>query len=128
MLPYLIVLFLLLPFIDIYVLIQFTSEIGFIPTLALITATGVIGAAIIQREGGKVFGKLRTSVTAQEVSRNLVEVVLLFMGGIMLLSPGFITDFIGLMFVLRPTRERLMLKILERFEGSSDVTVETYRF
>lgn len=128
MLAYLIILFLLLPFIDIYLLIQVTSEIGFPATVALVVATGVIGASIIRKEGSKVFRKLQTSVTAKEVSRNLVEVVLLMVGGLMLLSPGFVTDLLGFLFVLRPTRERLMLRILERLKNSSDVTVETRRF
>ena len=128
MLGYIIVLLLLLPFIDIYVLVLLTSEIGFLPALTLIAATGIIGAFILKKEGKKLLRKLQSSVTAKEVSRNLLEGLMLATGGIMLLSPGFITDFIGLLLVLRPTRGRLTLKLSKRLESQSDFEVKTYSF
>jgi Protein affecting phage T7 exclusion by the F plasmid len=128
MLGYLIVLLLLLPFIDIYVLVVLAGEIGFLPALALIAATGIIGAFILKREGTQLLRRLQSSVTAQEVSRNLLEGLLLASGGLMLLSPGFITDLLGLLLVLRPTRERLTVKLSERLKQNSDYEVKTYSF
>lgn len=128
MLGLLIVLLLLLPFIDIYVLVLLAGEIGFLPALALIAATGIIGAFILKREGAQLLRKLQSSVTAQEVSRNLLEGLLLASGGLMLLSPGFITDLLGLLLVLRPTRERLTVKLSERLKQNSDYEVKTYSF
>lgn len=128
MLFYLIILFLLLPFVDIYVLIELTGMIGFPATLAIVLATGVIGAYIVKREGRNVFGKLQRSVTAKEVSRNLLEGILLAVGGLMLLSPGLITDFIGFLMVLRPTRERIMLRLASRLKKKGNFEVRTYSF
>lgn len=128
MLAYLIVLFLLLPFIDLYLLIELTSHIGFPATLGLIIATGIIGAFVVKREGRNVLGKLQRSVSAQEISRNLLEGVLLAVGGLMLLSPGLITDLIGFMMVLRPTRERIMLKIASKMKEKSNFRVQSYSF
>lgn len=128
MLIYLIILFLLLPFIDLYLLIELSAQIGFPPTLGLVLATGVIGAFVVKREGRNLIGKLQRSVSAQEVSRNLLEALLLALGGLMLLSPGLITDFIGLIMVLRPTRERLMLKIASKLKEKSNFEVRTYSF
>mgnify|MGYP006294641913 FL=1 len=128
MLAYLIILFLLLPFVDLYILIELTSYIGFAETLGLIIATGVIGAFIVKREGKNVLGKLQRSVSAQEVSRNLLEGVLLAIGGLMLLSPGLVTDFIGFLMVLRPTRERLMLKIASKIKERGNFEVRSYSF
>lgn len=128
MLAYLIILFLLLPFIDLYLLIELTSYIGFAETLGLIIVTGVIGAFVVKREGRNVLGKLQRSVSAQEVSRNLLEGILLAIGGIMLMSPGLITDFIGFIMVLRPTRERIMLKLASKIKEKSNFHVETYSF
>lgn len=128
MLGYLIVLLLLLPFIDIYVLVLLAGEIGFLPALALIAATGIIGAFILKREGAQLLRKLQSSVTAQEVSRNFLEGLLLASGGLMLLSPGFITDLLGLLLVLRPTRERLTVKLSEKLKQNSDYEVKTYSF
>ncbi len=128
MFKYLLILLLTLPFIDLYVLIQLTSMIGFLQTLLIVLVTGVIGAEIIRREGRNVFQKLHTSVTGKEISRNLLELVLLVIGGIMLLSPGLVTDFLGLVMVLRPTRERIMLKLAEKLGENSDIHVESYHF
>ena len=128
MLFYLIILFLLLPFVDIYVLIELSSMIGFPATLGIVLATGVIGAYIVKREGRNVLGKLQRSVTAKEVSRNLLEGVLLAVGGLMLLSPGLITDFIGFLMVLRPTRERIMLWLASRLKKKGNFEVQTYSF
>lgn len=128
MFKYLLILLLTLPFIDLYVLIRLTSMIGFLQTLLIVIVTGVIGAEIIRREGRNVFQKLHTSVTGKEISRNLLELVLLVIGGIMLLSPGLVTDFLGLVMVVRPTRERIMLKLAEKLGENSDIHVESYHF
>ena len=128
MLAYLIILFLLLPFLDLYILIELTSHIGFLSTLALIIVTGVIGAFVVKREGKNVLGKLQRSVSAQEISRNMLEGVILAIGGLMLLSPGLITDLIGFTMVLRPTRERIMLKIASKIRDKSNFRVQSYSF
>lgn len=128
MLAYLLILFLLLPFVDLYLLIELTSYIGFPATLGLIIVTGVVGAFVVKREGRNVLGKLQRSVSAQEVSRNLLEGVLLAVGGLMLLSPGLITDLLGFLMVIRPTRERIMLKIASKIRKNSNFHVQTYSF
>jgi len=128
MLAYLIILLLLLPFVDFYLLIVIASEIGLLYTIVFVISTGVIGAAIIKREGIEVLKRLQTSVTAKEISRNMLEVLLLLFGGLMLLSPGFLTDILGFLSVLRPTRQRIMLKISQKLENSSDFQVELHRF
>lgn len=128
MLAYLIILFLLLPFIDLYLLIELTNHIGFPATIGLILVTGVVGAFVVKREGRTVLGKLQRSVSAQEVSRNLLEGILLAFGGLMLLSPGLITDLIGFMMVIRPTRERIMLKIASKLKEKGNFEVRTYSF
>lgn len=128
MLAYLIIIFLLLPFIDLYLLIELSSHIGFPATLAVIFITGIIGAFVVKREGRNVLGKLQRSVSAQEISRNLLEGVLLAIGGLMLLSPGLITDLIGFIMVLRPSRERIMLKLASEIKEKGNFEVQSYSF
>lgn len=117
-----------MPFLDLYLLIELTSYIGFPATLGVIIVTGILGAFVVKREGRNVLGKLQKSVSAQEVSRNLLEGILLAFGGLMLLSPGLVTDVIGFMMVLRPTRERIMLKIASKLKEKSNFQVKTYSF
>lgn len=128
MLLYLIILLLALPFIDLYLLVEVAGRIGFVETLALVFLTGVFGAFFVKREAKTVWGKLGTSVTANEVSRNLLEGVLIVLGGLMLLSPGFITDGLGFLFVVRWTRIRIVLKLEEKMKDKSNFQVQVQQF
>ncbi|MFT4892564.1 MAG: UPF0716 protein FxsA [Candidatus Nanohaloarchaea archaeon] len=128
MLIYLIILLLALPFIDLYLLVEVAGRIGFIETLGLVFLTGILGAFFVKREAKTVWGKLGTSVTANEVSRNLLEGVLIVLGGLMLLSPGFITDGLGFLFVVRWTRIRIVLKLEEKMKDKSNFQVQVQQF
>lgn len=128
MIGYLLILFLLLPFIDFYLLVELSGQIGFLNTLLLVIFTGVIGAGIVKKEGLNVLEKLQRSVTAEEISRNMMEGVILALGGLMLLSPGLITDFIGLLFAWRPSRERLVVRLSERIKEKNNFRFEVQTF
>jgi len=128
MIGYLIVLFLLLPFIDIYLLLELSGRIGFLNTVGIIVLTGLAGAAIVRREGVHVLMKLQRSVTAQEVSRNLLEGGLVVFAGLLLLSPGLVTDFLGALFVWKKTRLRIALWIEKKLKGNAQVQVQTFEF
>lgn len=128
MLFYLIVIFLALPFIDIFLLIQAVDFMGFLPTLMLILITGIVGATILKREAKNVGRKLSTSVTAKEVSRNLLEGTLVVLGGLMLLTPGFVTDLIGLSLLLRPSRIKITLFIENKLRKNSNFQVHVEQF
>jgi UPF0716 protein FxsA len=125
MLRFLLPLVLVLPFVDFYILVEVAGQIGFWQTLAAITLTGVIGVSIIKREGIHVLGKLSTSVTGGEISRNMLEGAILVVAGIMLVSPGFITDILGVVLAFRPLRERLVARTMN--SSSTTIEVETYR-
>lgn len=126
MLLYLIIVALSLPFLDFFLLFRAVEYLGIAPTLGLILLTGVAGAALIKREGRDVLRRLTTAVTAKEASRNLIEAALLVFGGLALLTPGFVTDIIGFLVVVRPTRQRLMLWISDRMESEAQFEVHTF--
>ncbi len=128
MLRYLLLALLALPFIDILVLIEISSAIGFWRTVALILVTGVIGAEIARREIRFVLSKLGSSVTLREVSRNFLETTILLAAGLMLISPGIVTDLIGVSLAFRPFRERLVVKLAERLKEKGNFEVEVKRF
>lgn len=107
----LIVLLLTLPFIDFYVLFKATQVIGFLNTLGIIVLTGIIGAYLVKREGLHVVAKLTQSVTPEEVTRNMMEGLILVVSGLSLITPGFITDAAGFLMLWRPVRERLARRI-----------------
>jgi UPF0716 protein FxsA len=128
MLLYLIILLMLLPFVDLYLLIEVAGTLGFLPTVGLIVLTGTIGAFFIRREGRTVLRRLGTSVTAKEVSRNVLEGGLIVLGGVMLLSPGFLTDCLGFLLVIGWSRTRIVLMLEERLKDRSNFQVHVERF
>ncbi len=126
MLRYLIILLLALPFIDFYVLLRAAETIGILETIVFSLATGLIGATLLQKEGRYVLRKLQMSVTGQEATRNFVEGFILVMSGLMLLSPGFVTDIIGAFIAFRPIRERLVARMLNRHSSNLQVEFEVF--
>lgn len=128
MLRYLVILFLVLPFVDLWVLVEISSVIGFWKTLALVLATGVIGAEIVRREISFVLGKIRTSVTIEEVSRNFLEAAMLVFAGLLLISPGVITDILGVIFAFRPFRGRIVVRLARKIKEKGNVEVRTFSF
>lgn len=126
MLGILLLLMIAVPFTDLYILVQLAEILGFWQTLGIVVATGVIGAAIVRREGRHVLKKLQRSVTAGEISRNVAEGALLVIAGLLLITPGIITDLIGFMLAFRPLRERLVAKWVSNNTGN--IEVEVFRF
>lgn len=124
MIGYILVAVLALPFIDFYLLFRLTSVIGFWRTLAIVLGTGLAGAWFVRREGRFVLRKFSTSVTAGEISRNFLEALLLFIAGITLITPGIITDLLGFLLAFRPVRERLVVRLAGKFDGSANVEFE----
>jgi len=122
----LIVFLLVLPFVDMYVLFQASTMIGFWQTMGLVLLTGIIGAELIRREGKHVLLKLQQSVTGGEISRNMMEGLIIFLCGIFLLTPGFITDTIGFLLIFRPLRERLVARLMNSVESSMKMEVRTF--
>ena len=126
MLRFLIVFLLVLPFVDMYVLFQASTMIGFWQTMGLVLLTGIIGAELIRREGKHVLLKLQQSVTGGEISRNMMEGLIIFLCGIFLLTPGFITDTIGFLLIFRPLRERLVARLMNSVKSNMTMEVRTF--
>ena len=126
MLRFLIVFLLVLPFVDMYVLFQVSSMLGFWQTMGLVLLTGLIGAELIRREGRHVLMKLQQSVTGGEISRNMMEGLIIFLCGVFLLTPGFITDVIGFLLIFRPLRVRLVARLMNHIESSMNMEVRTF--
>ncbi len=126
MIGYLIVLLLTLPVIDIWLLIEVAGALGFWKMFVLVLLTGLIGANLIRREGLHILMKLQRSVTAGEASRNMVEGALIVLSGVFLLTPGFISDFMGVLIVFRPLRGRLVAYLMNNLDGQFEVRTASF--
>jgi UPF0716 protein FxsA len=106
--PVLLLLFLLVPLVEIYFLIVVGGWIGALPTVALVVLTALIGAALARHQGLATLGRLQASLDRGEAPTfELLEGVLLLVGALLLLTPGFFTDAVGFACLLPPTRHAL---------------------
>lgn len=107
--------FLLLPVLEIYVIIQVGQLIGGWPTVALLLAESLLGAWIVRHEGRRAWRALRESLAEGRLpDRELADAALVLVGGVLLLTPGFVTDVAGFLFVLPFTRP-LLRRLLARY-------------
>ncbi|MGH8894845.1 MAG: FxsA family protein [Actinomycetes bacterium] len=101
----LVVLFLVMPVLEIYVIIQVGQEIGALPTVVLLVLESLLGAWLVKREGRRAWAALRTATgTGRLPSGELADAALVLVGGTLLLTPGFITDVFGFILILPLTR------------------------
>lgn len=106
-------LFIAIPILEMYILIQVGSLIGAIPTIALVVLTATIGIWLLRLEGLSTLNRVQEKLnTGQIPGTELLEGVMLLVGGALLLTPGFATDAIGfcclLPFLRRPIATWLM--------------------
>lgn len=91
--------------VEVAVLIAVGRWIGFWPTLLLVIVMSALGAWLLRREGRRTWQALRTALrSGQMPSREIADAVLVFVGGLLLTLPGFVSDIVGLVFVLPFTR------------------------
>jgi len=101
----LVVLFILLPIAEIYVIVRVGEAIGILPTLALLIVDGFLGAALARSQGRAAWARFNRALGEGRVpGREVFDGAMIIAGGAFLLAPGFITDAIGLLLLLPPTR------------------------
>ena len=98
-------LFTLVPIVELALLIELGSHIGSLTTVALVVITGAAGAALARSQGLLVFQRLRSSIgQGQSPGDALIDGVLILAGGLLLLTPGILTDGLGFSALLPPSR------------------------
>lgn len=103
--PILFILFIVVPLLELFVIIQVGEVLGAGLTVLLLLAVSVAGAVLVKREGLKAWYRFRQAVAEGRVpAKEVVDGALLLFGGALLLTPGFITDTIGLLLFVAPAR------------------------
>jgi UPF0716 protein FxsA len=113
--PLLVLLFILVPIAELAVIIQVGQALGVLETLALMVLVSVIGAWLVKREGLGVWRRAQHQLEAGAVpGRELVDGVLIVLAGALLLTPGFLTDCVGVLLLLPPVRAALRTLAIRR--------------
>jgi len=110
--------FVVVPVLEIYVLIQIGQAIGAWWTVLLLVADGFLGSWLMKREGGRAWAALRVALQSGRMpARELADGALILVGGTLLVTPGFVSDVAGLFCVLpltRPLARRALTRFLTR--------------
>lgn len=112
------VAFVVVPMVEIFVLIQVGQVIGAWWTILLLIADSILGAWLIRREGGRAFAALRSALNSGQMpAKELADGALILIGGTLMLSPGFVTDLLGIFLILpftRPLARRALTGVVTR--------------
>ena len=107
-------LFLSIPLLEIYLLLKVGSSIGVLPTVVLVVLTAVIGVWLLRLQGFATFIKAQKSLAQGQVpAMEMLEGLMLFIAGALLLTPGFFTDTIGFLFLIPFSRIWIAKSILK---------------
>ena len=105
MLPVLLIIFIVMPIAELAVIIQVGQEIGVWWTIAILIADSILGSLLMRSQGRIAWRRFNEALQAgRPPAREVFDGVLVIFGGAFLLTPGFITDIFGVIFLLPPTR------------------------
>jgi len=110
-------LFVIVPIIELTLLIQIGEIVGFMPTLLLVILTGVGGAMLARAEGLRVFFRFQKELAQGKLpGQAILDWISVLIGGAFLLTPGVLTDFVGLALLFPPSRRWIQRRVKARLE------------
>jgi UPF0716 protein FxsA len=116
MFPLLVLLFIVVPIVELYVIIQVGHAIGIWWTLALLLVDSVLGSWLMRAQGRSAWRRFQAAIAGGRVpARETLDGVLVIFGGAFLLTPGFVTDILGAILLLPPTRSLVRRVLVRRF-------------
>jgi len=115
-------LVLLVGFGELYLLVKVSANLSFPVTAAICVFTGVVGGALVRRQGLAALGDVQGSMARGEAPAEvLVSGLVLLIVGVVLILPGFISDVVGFILLIPPLRQRTARWLVRRFEGKITV-------
>ena len=111
-------LFVVVPILELMLLIEMGQWVGIVPTLALVVATGIGGAALARAEGLRVVFQFQTELAQGKLpGQAMLDGASVLIGGAFLLTPGVLTDFVGFALLFPLTRRWIQRRVKARLEG-----------
>ncbi len=106
--------FLIVPFVEIYLLLQIGGIVGVFPTVLLVVFTAVLGAWLLRQQGFSTWQRLQANLAQGKVpAYEMIEGPLLLIGGALLLTPGFFTDALGFACLIPQVRRKFAKYVIE---------------
>jgi UPF0716 protein FxsA len=125
MLPLLLLLFIAIPLLELYVILQVGEAIGVLPTIAILILDSLLGAWLMRSQGRRAWLRFNMAISEGRVpAREAIDGALVIFGGALLLTPGFVTDIFGAIFLLPFTRPFARRLLVRRFAGRMVASVQ----
>ena len=114
----LLILFVIVPVTELYILIEVGKKIGSLTTIGIIILTGIIGAYLVKGQGFMILKKIQNDLNEGIMpGDSLIQGAIILAGGILLLTPGFVTDIIGFIFLIPVSRNIVKKYLLKWIKG-----------
>jgi UPF0716 protein FxsA len=108
-------LFIALPLVELYVILKVGDAIGAVWTILLLAADSVLGSLLLRAQGRSVWRRFNTALADGKMPhREVIDGVLVIFGGAFLITPGFVTDIVGVLLLLPPTRSLIRRNVVRR--------------
>lgn len=115
--PALLLIFIVVPLVEIYVLIEIGTIIGALPTVLACVGTAILGGGLLRYQGFQTLRRAQRNMDRGQIpAMEMFEGVALAMGGALLLTPGFVTDVAGFLCLIPWTRRALIAAALRRMQ------------
>ncbi|HEX3733907.1 MAG TPA: FxsA family protein [Solirubrobacterales bacterium] len=102
---FLVILFIVVPIAELYVIIQVGEAIGVLPTLALLLLDALLGSLLLRHQGRGAWRRFNAALAERRFpGKEVADGLLIVVGGTLLLAPGFLTDIVGVFLLIPPTR------------------------
>ena len=115
---WLFLLFIVVPIVEIVLFIKIGSLLGLWLTILVVVLTAIVGTNLVKSQGLNAIKEVLSSfLQGQDIARSLINGTLILIAGILLLTPGFFTDFIGITFLIPMTRNMWISYGIKHFPG-----------
>lgn len=122
MLGKLFLLFTVVPLIELYLLIEVGTRIGTEATIGIVLTTGLLGAVLAKSEGLRVLRNWQESIAKGQLPKEgVMSSVLVLVGGVLLVTPGVLTDLTGILLLVPPTRRAIASVLRKRLQARMQV-------
>jgi UPF0716 protein FxsA len=111
----LVAIFIVVPLVELYVILKVGDAIGAVWTILLLAADSVLGSLLLRAQGRSVWRRFNDALGAGRMPhREVMDGVLVIFGGAFLITPGFLTDIVGLLLLIPPTRSVVRRMLVRR--------------
>lgn len=119
---------LLVPIIEIGVFIAIGDRIGLFYTLLMILVTAIMGSILLRVEGFRILAQIQKEIGAGQIpAKELTNGVMILIAGVLLLTPGFVTDSIGFLLFLPPVRAAIRVFVVSRVKFKTQTNTNGFR-